>query len=155
MPAVSAGILLYVRSQELRVLLAHPGGPYFSRKDSGSWTIPKGLVNHDEDLESAARREFKEELGWSPPGVTASLGHVKLRSGKIVHGFAAQSLESEAVLLEKFQPGTFSLEWPRNTGRLTDFPEIDRIGLFSLDEASSKLAAAQLPFLDRLCAVVS
>lgn len=155
MPAVSAGILLYVRSQELRVLLAHPGGPYFSRNDLGSWTIPKGLVNHNEDLESAARREFEEELGWSPSSVAASLGHVKLRSGKALHGFAMQSLESEAVLLAKFQPGTFSLEWPPNSGRLTDFPEIDRIDLFTLDESRSKLAAAQLPFLDRLRAIVS
>jgi predicted NUDIX family NTP pyrophosphohydrolase len=154
MPAVvSAGILLYVRPQELRVLLAHPGGPYFSRKDSGSWTIPKSLVNQGEDLESAARREFEVELGWRPPGITASLGHVKLRSGKIVHGFAIQSLESEAVILAKFQPGTFSLEWPPNSGRLTDFPEIDRIGLFSLDESRLRLASVHLPFLDRLCAV--
>ena len=155
MPAVSAGILLYVGSHQRRVLLAHPGGPYFSRKDLGSWTIPKGLVNDAENLESAARREFQEELGWSPPGVPVPIGYVKLGSGKIVHGFALQSLESEAALLAKFQPGTFRLEWPPNPGRFTDCPEVDRIEFFTLDKARSKLAAAQLPFLDRLTAIVS
>ncbi len=155
MPAVSAGILLYICSPEPRVLLAHPGGPYFSRKDSGSWTIPKGLVNEAEDQESAARREFEEELGWNLPDAAACIGHVKLGSRKIVHGFAVQSYESEAVLLAKFQPGTFRLEWPPKSGCFIDCPEIDRIAFFTLDEARSKLAAAQLPFLDRLNAIAS
>lgn len=155
MPAVSSGIMLYVNLHERRVLLAHPGGPYFSRKDLGSWTIPKGLVNDAEDLESAARREFHEELGWSPQGAATPIGYVNFGSGKIVHGFALQSFESVAALLAKFQPGTFRLEWPPNSERFTDCPEVDRIEFFTLDEARSKLAAAQLPFLDRLNAIAS
>jgi predicted NUDIX family NTP pyrophosphohydrolase len=155
MPAVSAGILLYLDSHELRVLLAHPGGPYFSRKDLGSWTIPKGLVNSNEDLESAARREFEEELGWSSLGAAVPIGQVKLGSGKMVYGFALHSGESETVLMAKFQPGTFSLEWPPKSGCIIDCPEIDRIAFFPLHEARARLAAAQLPFLDRLRAIVS
>lgn len=154
MPAVSAGILLYVRSRHVRVLLAHPGGPYFLRKDAGYWTIPKGLVDDAEDLESAARREFKEELGWNPFGNADPLGRVTLGSRKIVHGFAVQSWESEAALLARFQPGKFSLEWPPKSGRIIDFPEVDRIAFFTLEDARTKLAAAQFPFLDQLSEIV-
>lgn len=98
---------------------------------------------------------FEEELGWKPSEVAAPIGHVKLRSGKIVHGFAVQSHQSEAALLAMFRPGTFRLEWPPKSGFLIDCPEVDRIAFFTIDEARSKLAAAQLPFLDRLRAIAS
>ena len=154
MPAVSAGILLYVDAVELRVLLAHPGGPYFSRKDAGAWTIPKGLVNDQEDLELAARREFEEELGWAPAGAALSLGHVKLRSGKVVHGFAIRGGEAEPSLLARFRPGTFSMEWPPKSGRSAEFPEVDRIGFFTLREARSLLAEA-VACCGRSCNVIN
>ncbi|MBL9166016.1 MAG: NUDIX domain-containing protein [Planctomycetaceae bacterium] len=150
MPAISAGILLCIRSPELRVLLAHPGGPYFARKDLGAWTIPKGLVNDGEELEIAARREFEEEIGWRPAGPAAPVGMVRLRSGKIVHGFAVWSDELEAEILARFRPGTFSMEWPPKSGMLVEFPEVDRIGMFALGDARTKIAAAQAPLLDRV-----
>jgi predicted NUDIX family NTP pyrophosphohydrolase len=134
----------------LRVLLAHPGGPFFSHKDAGAWTLPKGLVNPGELLTAAALREFEEELGWRPAGELHPLGEVKLRSGKIVAGFAVRSDEGEDVVLARFVPGTFTMPWPPRSGRHAEFPEVDRVEFFSLAEAHEKLNPAQAPFLDRL-----
>ena len=153
-PARSAGILL-VRQDASgpRVLLAHPGGPYFANKDIGAWTIPKGLVDRDEPLADAAFREFAEELGWRPSGALTPLGEVTLRSGKIVAGFAILSTDDEQAILARFNPGMFIMPWPPHSGRTAEFPEIDRIGFFSLDDARNKLNPAQVAFLDRLASV--
>jgi predicted NUDIX family NTP pyrophosphohydrolase len=147
----SAGVLLFRQAPgTLRVLLAHPGGPYFSNKDAGAWSIPKGLVNPDENLADAARREFEEELGWRPDGELLPLGEVRLRSGKRLVAFALHCDDSEETLLAKFRPGTFTMEWPPRSGRTSEFPEIDRLAFFSLDEAKEKMNDRQAPLLDRL-----
>jgi predicted NUDIX family NTP pyrophosphohydrolase len=149
---VSAGILLYREAAEAkRVLLAHPGGPFFARKDAGAWTIPKGLVDPGEDLADAALREFEEELGWRPAGDLAPLGEVKLKSGKRVVAFALRAAESEQEMLAQFSPGKFSMEWPRGSGRSVEFPEVDRIAFFAVEAARSAINPAQAPLLERLC----
>jgi predicted NUDIX family NTP pyrophosphohydrolase len=151
---VSAGILLFRETPDgPRVLLAHPGGPFFVNKDAGAWTIPKGLITPDEDPATAARREFAEELGWQPVGDLLPIGSVKLRSGKLVHGYAIRSDEAEESLLARFAPGVFSMEWPPRSGRAAEFPEVDRIQFFALVEAKARINSAQSPFLDRLADV--
>jgi predicted NUDIX family NTP pyrophosphohydrolase len=133
---VSAGILLYQQSDGMiHVLLAHPGGPFFARKDEGAWSIPKGLINLDELPADAARREFEEELGWRPEHELIPLGEVRLKSGKRVITFAMASTEPRESLLARFSPGTFELEWPRGSGRSASFPEVDRIAFFDLKDA--------------------
>jgi predicted NUDIX family NTP pyrophosphohydrolase len=151
---VSAGILLYRKaSGGVRVLLAHPGGPFFAKKDVGDWTIPKGLVAPDEELAAAALREFEEELGWRPEGELTPLGEVKLKSGKRVIAFALRSHEEESAMLVRFSPGVFRMEWPPKSGRMAEFPEVDRIAFFSLEEAREKLNEAQAALIDRLAQV--
>jgi predicted NUDIX family NTP pyrophosphohydrolase len=142
----SAGILLH-RANRAEVLLVHPGGPYWSRKDAGAWSIPKGEVEEDEDPRTAALREFAEETGTRlPDGALEPLGSVKLKSGKLVHAFGvAGDLDPEAIV-----SSTFELEWPPRSGRTRTFPEIDRAGWFRLDEAREKLNPAQAAFVDRL-----
>jgi predicted NUDIX family NTP pyrophosphohydrolase len=144
----SAGILLH-RAGATEVLLVHPGGPYWARKDAGAWSIPKGEVEDGEDPSAAARREFAEETGTTlPDGALEPLGSVRLKSGKVVHGFAvAGDLDPEAIV-----SSTFELEWPPRSGRITTFPEVDRAGWFGLDEAREKLNPAQAAFVDRLAA---
>jgi predicted NUDIX family NTP pyrophosphohydrolase len=147
----SAGIVLYHASGDgLQVLLAHPGGPYFARKDIGAWTIPKGLVNAEESPADAARREFHEEVGWAPEGDLQSLGEVRLKSGKRVVAFAVESTSAPVALLARFSPGKFTMEWPRGSGRIVEFPEVDAIDFFSLEAARKKINPAQRPLLDRL-----
>ena len=119
-------------------------------KDAGAWTIPKGLIALGEDPSAAARREFAEELGWEPVGDLLSIGTVKLRSGKLVHGFAIRSEETEEAYLARFAPGVFRMEWPPRSGRTAEFPEVDRIQFFTLAEAKTRINPAQQPFLDRL-----
>ena len=142
----SAGILLH-RADRAEVLLVHPGGPYWSRKDAGAWSIPKGEVEEGEDPRTAALREFAEETGTRlPDGALEPLGSVKLKSGKLVHAFAvAGDLDPEAIV-----SSTFDLEWPPRSGRTRTFPEVDRAGWFGLDEAREKLNPAQAAFVDRL-----
>ena len=132
------------------MLLAHPGGPFFAKKDAGAWTLPKGLVDPGEDLAAAACREFAEELGWAPEGELTPLGEATLISGKRVTGFALRVADLEESLLAQFVPGVFIMEWPPRSGKMAEFPEIDRIAFFSLDEAREKINAAQAVFLDRL-----
>ncbi|MFT3717061.1 MAG: NUDIX domain-containing protein [Gordonia sp. (in: high G+C Gram-positive bacteria)] len=144
----SAGILLY-RSfgDAVEVLLVHPGGPFWARKDDGAWSIPKGLIDDGENAWEAARREFAEETGSpAPGGPPIDLGEVTLKSGKVVAGYALRGdLDADAVV-----SGTFEMIWPPRSGRTASFPEVDRAGWFGLDAAAVKLNPAQTAFLDRL-----
>jgi len=149
----SAGILLHRAGAGGReVLLVHPGGPFWARKDLGAWSIPKGELDDGEDPRACARREFAEETGTAlPDGDLEDLGAVKLKSGKQVHAFAAEGdLDPETLL-----SNTFELEWPPRSGRLQTFPEVDRAGWFDLDTAREKLNPAQAAFVDRLEALLA
>ncbi len=144
---ISAGILLYrFRERKLEVLLAHPGGPFFARKDEGSWSIPKGEVEEGEPLLEAAVREFDEEIGLRPGGEFLLLGSVKQKSGKEVHAWAVSGDWTGASP----PSNTFSMVWPPGSGKVVEFPEIDRAEFFGLDEARKKINPAQAAFLDRL-----
>ncbi len=144
MPRLSSGILLYRRTPELQVLLGHMGGPFWARKDEHAWSIPKGEHGPEEDALVAARREFTEETGAPAPEVVVPLGVV--RGAKTLTVWAAEGdLDADAVL-----SNTFSLEWPPRSGRVQDFPEIDRAAWLDLDTARRKLVRGQLAFLDRL-----
>jgi predicted NUDIX family NTP pyrophosphohydrolase len=148
MPARSAGILLFRRGGAgPEVLLVHPGGPFWARKDHGSWSIPKGEYGDDEAPLHCARREFAEETGTVlPEGELVELGEVRQSGGKRVVAWAAEGdLDPGTV-----RSNTFEMEWPPRSGRTQEFPEIDRAGWFGLDEAGERLLAAQTPFLDRL-----
>ena len=152
MPRRSAGILLYRRGPggEVQVLLGHMGGPFWARKDASAWSIPKGEHDDGEDALDAARREFAEELGSPVPATTlVPLG--ELRAGaKLLTVWAAEGdLDADAVV-----SGTFPLEWPPRSGRVQHFPEVDRAAWFGLDEARTRLVAGQVPYLDRLRAVL-
>ena len=146
---LSAGILLHRERDGAReVLLVHPGGPYWARKDEGAWSIPKGECADGEDPRLCALREFEEELGVAPPAAAElrELGSVRLRSGKHVTAWAAPGdLDADAI-----RSNTFTLEWPPRSGNRQEFPEVDRAGWFGLDEARRKLNPAQTAFLDRL-----
>jgi predicted NUDIX family NTP pyrophosphohydrolase len=129
------------------VLLVHPGGPLWAKRDAGSWSIPKGEYGDDEDPRACALREFEEETGTAlPPGELIDLGDIRQKSGKVVTAWAAEGdLDADAV-----HSNTFSMEWPPRSGRTQDFPEIDRAGWFTPDEAREKLVPAQAELLDRL-----
>jgi predicted NUDIX family NTP pyrophosphohydrolase len=144
----SAGILLYrLRPAGPEVLLGHMGGPFWAKKDDGGWSIPKGEHGPDEEPLAVARREFEEELGSPAPAeVFVPLGELRVTSGKRLTVWAAEGdLDAAAA-----RSNTFELEWPPRSGRLQEFPEIDRAAWLPLDEARSKLVKGQVPFLDRL-----
>ncbi|MEU5111960.1 NUDIX domain-containing protein [Streptomyces longwoodensis] len=144
----SAGLLLFRRAADgPQVLLGHMGGPFFARKDAGAWTVPKGEYEPDEPAWEAARREFREELGLAPPdGEAIALGEVKQTNGKLVTAWAVEAdLDPAAVV-----PGTFTMEWPPRSGRLRQFPELDRVAWFGLEQARAVIVTAQAAFLDRL-----
>ncbi len=147
---VSAGLVIYrMREQHLEVLLAHPGGPFFVRRDLGVWSIPKGEVGAGEDLLTAARREFAEETGLEPWGPYLPLGAVKYKNHKVVHAWAFEGDFDPATLISN----TFELEWPRKSGRTIVVPEIDRAAWFDLDEAGERILPAQRRFVFDLEAV--
>jgi predicted NUDIX family NTP pyrophosphohydrolase len=148
----SAGILLFRRSDPgLEVLLGHMGGPFWARRDAGAWSVPKGELEPDEDAESAARREFTEELGLPvPAGSLIELGEVRQKNGKLVTAWALEGDLDPADVV----PGTFELEWPRGSGRLQQFPEIDRVAWLPVETARAKIVQAQQEFLDRLHALI-
>jgi len=149
----SAGLLLFRRSEAgVEVLLGHMGGPFWAKKDAAAWSLPKGELDPDETPELAARREFEEELGLpAPEGDYLELGEVKQSGGKVVTAWAvAADLDPAAMV-----PGTFEMEWPPRSGRLQEFPEMDRVSWFTLDAAREKLLKGQLPFLDRLAALLA
>jgi predicted NUDIX family NTP pyrophosphohydrolase len=144
----SAGILLYRSPPAREVLLVHPGGPFWAKKDAGAWSIPKGEYEEGDDPRAAALREFEEELGSALPAGTelVELGTVKLKSGKRITAFAAEGdLDAETI-----SSNTFEMEWPPRSGRMQAFPEVDRAGWFSIEEAREKLNPAQAEFLVRL-----
>ena len=145
----SAGILLHRSGADGReVLLVHPGGPFWAKRDAGAWSIPKGEYADDEDPEAAARREFAEELGSRLPesAELRDLGEVKQKNGKVVVAYAAAGeLDTSTV-----HSNTFEMEWPPRSGRRQAFPEIDRAEWFALAQAREKLLPAQAAFLDRL-----
>lgn len=144
----SAGILVFRRtSGNAEVLLGHMGGPLWARRDAGGWSVPKGEYESDEAPEVAARREFAEELGLRPPdGELVELGTVRQSGGKLVTVWAVEGdLDPESVV-----PGTFTTEWPRGSGRTREFPELDRVAWFDLDQAREKILTGQRVFLGHL-----
>jgi predicted NUDIX family NTP pyrophosphohydrolase len=144
---VSAGLLLFRRnSGRLEVLLAHPGGPFWKKKDAGAWSIPKGLVRIDEDPFAAAQREFAEETGFRPAGPFISLGVIRQKAGKEVHGWACEGDIDAATT----KSNTMWVEWPPRSGTRIAIPEVDRCEWFSAALARDKLNSAQVEFIDRL-----
>jgi predicted NUDIX family NTP pyrophosphohydrolase len=144
----SAGILLWrKRKKRLEVLLGHPGGPYFAGKDADHWTVLKGEVEPGEDLVAVARREFAEETGHPPPdGPLVELGEIRQKSGKVVRAWAVEGDLDPASAVSN----SFEMEWPPRSGRVREFPEIDEVAWFDLQEARVRIKAAQASFLDRL-----
>ena len=147
MPVESAGILLHRRrGGPLEVLLVHPGGPYWARKDDASWMIPKGEVEEGEDSLACALREFEEELGSRPDGKPMPLARIRQKGGKWVEAFALEGdFDPDAIV-----SGSFEMEWPPRSGRLQSFPEVDRAAWFSLAEARAKILPSQIPLLAAL-----
>lgn len=148
----SAGILLFRRTATgLQVFLAHPGGPFWRRRDAGAWTIPKGNINPGEAPLEAARREFEEETGITTEGPYRELGNVKQKGGKVVHAWACEGdADPDAVT-----SNDATMEWPRGSGRVLTFPEVDRCAWFDLRIARDRINPAQRELLDRLEIVVA
>lgn len=148
----SAGLLLYRHGGRgsLEVLLVHPGGPFWAKKDDGAWSIPKGEISAGEDALAAARREFAEETGHAPHGCFVDLGTLKQPGGKVVHAWALESDFDPGTLVS----GTFEMEWPRESGRRASFPEVDRAAWFDVPTARRKLLKGQIGFLERLIATL-
>ena len=148
MPRVSTGLIMYrVNDGALQVLLVHPGGPFFQNKDDGAWSIPKGEPGAGEDLLDAAQREFVEETGFkaSPPFI--ELSPITQKGGKVVHAWAfAGDCDPR-----RLQSNVFTLEWPPRSGRMQEFPEVDRADWFDRETAKRKIKPAQIPLLEDLC----
>ncbi|ANB05085.1 DNA mismatch repair protein MutT [Streptomyces ambofaciens] len=144
----SAGLLLHRPTDRGReVLLGHMGGPFYARRDAGAWTVPKGEYDPAEPAWDAARREFEEELGLPPPeGGAVPLGEVRQAGGKVVTVWAVEADLDPATVV----PGTFRMEWPPRSGRIEEFPELDRVAWFPVDRAREVIVKAQAAFLDRL-----
>jgi predicted NUDIX family NTP pyrophosphohydrolase len=151
-PKPSAGLLLYRTTHgDLEVMLVHMGGPFWQRKDAGAWSIPKGEYDPSEQPLAAARREFAEETGLVVAlGEPIDLGEVRQRSGKLIHAWALQA----DVDVTEIASNSFAMEWPKGSGRMREFPEVDRAGWFDLDAAREKLVKGQVPFLQALAALV-
>ena len=148
---LSAGLLAYRKRERLEMFLVHPGGPYFRNRDSGAWSIPKGIVSADEDPLAAAFREFEEEVGVPLSGHTTALGQVRQRAGKVVRAWAIEA-DFEASVLNS---NLFQMEWPPKSGRMASFPEVDRGEWFDPEAAAQKILPAQAPLLERLVEAVS
>ncbi len=148
MAKISAGLFLYrIREGNLEVLLVHPGGPFWARKDLGAWSIPKGEVENDtDDHFETAKREFKEETGFLPEGNFVPLGFIKQKGGKTVYGWAIEG-DCDTALLKS---NTFTMEWPPRSGKEQEFPEVDRAEFFSPEEAKQKINPAQTEFISQL-----
>ncbi|MET1010757.1 MAG: NUDIX domain-containing protein [Actinomycetota bacterium] len=149
MPKLSAGLLAYRRTGAgVEILLVHPGGPYWAKKDDGAWSVPKGEYEPSEDPLEVARREFEEEIGQTPPAGSEPvwLGELRQPSGKVVSAWA---MEGDLDVRE-VRSNSFEMEWPPRSGRTQEFPEVDRAGWFGLEEARRKILRGQAGFLDRL-----
>jgi predicted NUDIX family NTP pyrophosphohydrolase len=146
----SAGIVMYRgRGAQLRLLLVHPGGPFWAKKDQGAWSIPKGEYAAGEDPLAVARREFEEELGSPPPpNASIQLGELVQPSRKVVTAFAVEGDFDPSTL----RSNLFEMEWPRGSGRMQSFPEVNRAEWFTPDAAREKILSGQRPFIDRLLA---
>lgn len=151
MAKTSAGLLMYrFRNQCLEVFLVHPGGPYWTNKDLGAWSIPKGEYSDREDPLAAARREFYEETGFEATGEFRELAELRQPGGKRIRAWAFRGdCDAEAV-----RSNAFSIEWPPKSGRQAEFPEIDRAGWFDVGVAREKILKGQVGFLDKLCAIL-
>ena len=145
-PEISAGLLAFRRDSVLEVLLAHPGGPFWAKKDDGAWTIPKGLAEPGADLLATAQREFAEETSLPPSGPFLALTAVRQKSGKLVHAWAFEA----NLDLASFASNMFEIEWPPRSGRSRTFPEIDRVAYFALPTAMTKILDYQRPLLHEL-----
>ena len=151
MKKLSAGILLFRRrNSEVEVFLVHPGGPFWAKKDAGVWSVPKGEYGEGEDALAAAKREFEEETGAAIDGNFLPLGELKQPSGKVISAWALEHDLDPALL----RSNTFTLEWPPKSGKMQEFPEVDRAAWFTLPAAEQKIHPAQRAFLERLIEVV-
>jgi len=149
MPRISAGLLMYrMKNGRHEFLLGHPGGPLFTNKDDGQWSIPKGEPEAGEDLLLTARREFEEETGIRPAGPFTALNPIRQKGGKIVHAWAFEGDCDPAALASN----TFQMEWPPHSGRIVEFPEIDRLDFFDLAEAKKKIKFGQENLIEELAA---
>ena len=154
MPKRSAGLLLYRRrGGGIEVLLVHPGGPYWAKRDDGAWSVPKGEYAGDEEPFEVAMREFREELGTAPPEMDTAfyLGERRQPSGKVVNVWAVEG----DLDVTNVESNSFEMEWPPRSGRTAEFPEVDRAGWFDPDDARRKLLRGQVPFIDLLIASLS
>jgi predicted NUDIX family NTP pyrophosphohydrolase len=148
----ACGILLYRRAAKgVEVLLVHPGGPFWTRKDAGAWTLPKGVPDPGEDPLACARRELGEETGLACDGPFLDLGEVRQKSGKVVRAWGAEGNGDTAAMTSN----TFAMEWPPRSGRMGTFPEVDRWEWFDLAEARARINPAQAELLDRLAALLA
>ena len=147
---VSAGLLMFrVRDGQLEVFLAHPGGPFFAHRDDGHWTIPKGEIEPGEEFLATALREFNEEVGIKidPSSKFLELGSIRQKGGKIVHAWGVENdWDGQAPIISS----TYTMEWPPASGKMRNFPEVDRAQFFSIEEAREKIKDTQIPLLDRL-----
>ena len=147
LPKKSAAVLLYRDgAEQLEVLLVHPGGPFWAKKDNGAWSLPKGEFTDDEDPEAAARREFQEETGMAFLGRLVPLEPLRQRSAKVVYAWAGKGDFDPS----KLQTNSFTMEWPPRSGKTQQFPEVDRADWFSLEKAREKILPGQAGFLDQL-----
>ena len=147
MPRISAGLLMYrIKEGNLQVLLAHPGGPFFKKKDEGAWTIPKGEIEPGEDLLEAAKREFQEEIGVTPVGSFVALAPITQKGGKIVYAWAFAGDCDPTLAVSN----TCMMEWPPKSGRQIEFPEIDRAEFFDVATAKRKIKARQDALIEEL-----
>jgi predicted NUDIX family NTP pyrophosphohydrolase len=146
----SAGLLIYRRRETVDVFLVHPGGPFWKNKDEGAWSIPKGEFDETEEPLDAAKREVREETGWTIEGTFLPLAPVKQKGGKTVHAWAVEG-DCDAASIRS---NSFAMEWPPKSGRLQEFPEIDRAAWFQIDTARAKIHSGQVLLLDRLLQIL-
>lgn len=152
MPKISAGLLVYrMQGGVLQVFLVHPGGPFWAKKDLAAWSIPKGLIDEGEDPLAAAQREFEEETALKVSGRFIQLKPVKLKSGKVVRAWAVEGDCDPSAIISN----TFSMEWPPNSGRQQEFPEVDRAAWFEIEEARKKINQGQVGLLEELRQMLS
>jgi len=150
---ISSGLLMYRSGLHgLQVFLVHPGGPFWTKKDEGAWSIPKGEVQEGDDLLDTAKREFEEETGTKPEGIFLPLGSIRQRGGKTVHAWAFEGDWDER---RGIRSNTFPLEWPPRSGRIQEFPEVDKGAFFDADTAAKKMNEGQVELLQRLRALLS